>query len=215
MTVRERMKELKTEEEVRQFLQAHPTAALFKAGGCHKTMQGFGYVEMALMARADLPLGYVKVIEWRPASNYIAEVTSVVHQSPQFILMVDGVPMYDVDNWDITLEVVEEALNRILGPAAQQPQSASCSKAWENIEPYCELLKAFTSGAIDEETFTERWLSLFQMDSTPRSSEEFALLDSLFGDVDQAICARAAGGESCSTQGLAARAFKLQAKLGR
>ncbi len=36
---------LTTPEEVEQFLKDYPLAAIFKAGTCHKTMQGFGVIE--------------------------------------------------------------------------------------------------------------------------------------------------------------------------
>ena len=36
---------LTTPEEVDTFLAEYPQAAVFKAGTCHKTMQGFGVLE--------------------------------------------------------------------------------------------------------------------------------------------------------------------------
>ncbi len=186
MSTRDRMYELLTVEEVDEFLKRYPTSAFFKAGGCHKTMQGFGYVETALNSREDIQLACVKVIESRPVSNYIAELTGVVHQSPQFILMVDGKPVYDVDNWDITPEVLEEALTQHLG-AAKNSASAKAATTSQELQPYIDLIQQLLQGDIEEEDFSQRWLSTFQMDATLRSQEEFAILNSLYGDVDKAI----------------------------
>jgi monothiol bacilliredoxin len=115
--MRERIFELTTVEEVNEFLEHFPTAAIFKAGGCHKTMEGFGHVETAMGPRGELHMGFIRVIENRPASNHVAELTGIVHQSPQFILFVEGQAVYDVDNWDINHQVVEEALEKHLGLA--------------------------------------------------------------------------------------------------
>src|SRR5690606_1159981 len=77
MSFRDRLYELTTPEEVDSFLSVNPNCALFKAGGCHKTMQGFGVVEKMMGSRGELPVGLVKVIDHRPASNHIAELTGI------------------------------------------------------------------------------------------------------------------------------------------
>ncbi len=117
MSLRDRMYELTSIEEVNEFLEEFPTGAIFKAGTCHKTVDGFAVVEKALNSRPNINLGFIRVVEARPASNHIAEITAIVHQSPQFILFADGAPVYDVDNWDITSQVVEAALQKNLGAA--------------------------------------------------------------------------------------------------
>ncbi len=185
MGLRERITELATTEDVDQFITQNPNCALFKAGGCHKTMQGFGYVEQVLDVRDFLPMGFVRVIENREASNHIASLLDIIHESPQFILIKEGKPIYDVDNWDITPEALEAPLLQHFGPVSTE--SANKTSAVNNVEPYVELLKEFIEEEIDEERFAEKWLSKFQLDSTLRSTEEFTLLNSLFGDVDLAI----------------------------
>lgn len=183
MSIRERMYELTTLDEVKEFLEKFPTSALFKAGGCHKTMQGFGYVEEALNPRTQLHLGFIRVIESRPASNYVAEITGITHESPQFILFVDGKPVYDVDNWDVTREVVEEALRTHFGAT----EGASESVAKSDVTPYVTLLEQLLDGTLSEIDFENHWLYTFQQDATARSSQEFELLNSLYGDVDARI----------------------------
>lgn len=184
MGLRNRLHLLTTVEEVDQFLKKYSTCAFFKAGGCHKTMQGFGYVEEAFNPRNEIPMGLVKVIENRPASNHIAAITQVVHQSPQVILIKNGEVVYDVDNWDITLKALETALLTHFGPI-QEGNITSSSPS--QLQPYVELLEKYVGDELDEGTFTQRWLKTFQMDSSLRSTKEFNLLNSLFGDVDEAL----------------------------
>lgn len=183
MSIRERMYELTTPDEVKEFLGKFPTNAIFKAGGCHKTMQGFGYVEQALDPRKQLHLGFIRVIESRPASNYVAEITGITHESPQFILFVDGKTVYDVDNWDITLEVVEGVLTSHFGEAKKEQSNSVQS----DLTPYVQLLEQLLAGSLASDEFEERWLYTFQQDASPRSTGEFELLNSLYGDVDERI----------------------------
>ena len=68
------MTALTTPEDVDAFLSEYPTAGIFKAGTCHKTMQGFSVLE-TFLKRYELPLGVIRVVEWRPASNHVASLT--------------------------------------------------------------------------------------------------------------------------------------------
>ncbi len=113
MTLESRIRFLTTPWEVDTFLRNHPSAAIFKAGTCHKTSEVFSHVERHLSAREDLPLGVIRVLEARPASNHVAERTGITHESPQLILFRDGLPVFDRDNWDITDEAVAEGLQAL------------------------------------------------------------------------------------------------------
>jgi len=186
MGLRERMYELTTPEEVAEFMERFPTCALFKAGGCHKTMQGFGYVEEALAPYEEIHLGFVKVIESRPASNYIAETTQIQHESPQIILLKEKSPVFELNNWDITPEFLQEGLMHHLG-ASKDQKSQEEPVNTEDIAFYIDLLEKFTSREIEESEFRDQWLSSFQADASLRSTKEFNLLNGLFGDVDDAI----------------------------
>jgi bacillithiol system protein YtxJ len=117
--LKDRMQFLTTPEQVDDFLRQHPSAAIFKAGTCHKTGETFRDIEPLLEARAELPLGVIRVLEARPASNRVAEMTGIQHESPQIVLFKDGRAVFDRDNWDITAEAVQEALtDHFPGPAA-------------------------------------------------------------------------------------------------
>ncbi|GAB4228684.1 MAG: DUF2847 family protein [Chlamydiales bacterium] len=210
MTLRDRMFSLTEIEHVDEFLKKYPTGAFFKAGGCHKTMQGFGYVEQALNPRSEIYMGFVWVVEHRPVSNYIAEITQITHQSPQLILMVEGKPVFDVDNWDITPEVLEEALDFHFGPV---DLVTSTEEHHADVSSYLDLLSQYLEGNIPEETFRQKWLITFQSDATPRSSQQFNLLNSLFGDVDAALSINSRIGQTTKT--LRDQAEKLYKALNR
>lgn len=170
-----------TPEEADQFIEQNPTAAIFKAGTCHKTMQGWGNLERLLRERPDVPVGIIKVVEDRPASNRIAERTGIVHHSPQVILFKQGQPLFDLDNWDITLENLEPLLEAHLGAAKAQATDSSAS----NLEPYKRLLDAYLGGAVSEPQFQWTYLNMFREDASLRSQEEFEVLNSLFGNPDE------------------------------
>ena len=55
----------------------------------------------------------VKVIESRPVSNAIADKLSIVHQSPQLILMQRGAGIWNASHHNITGENIAEALEGI------------------------------------------------------------------------------------------------------
>lgn len=186
MSLKDRMYELTAVEEVDEFMEKFPTGAFFKAGGCHKTMQGFGYVEQALNPRENIHVGFVRVIECRPVSNYIAEITQVIHQSPQLILYIDRKPVYDVDNWNITLPALETAFTQFFGPAVSKEVVVDAT-TFPSAANYIELLKKFIYDKISLPEFRKQWLLTFQMDATPRPTEQFELLNTLFGNVDEAL----------------------------
>ncbi len=207
MSLHDRMYELTDVAEVDEFLEQHPNGAFFKAGTCHKTMQGFGYVEQALSAYPEIHVAFVRVVPSRPVSNYIAELTKVVHQSPQLILMKNKQPVFDIDNWDITVEAVNQALVQHHG-AKSGPAKAETAKA--DVSAYKNLLQQYLTGSLSEMEFESYWLRTFRDDATPRSTEQFNLLNSLYGDVDAAI---SHGVCSLKRQSLKEKAEKLHSLL--
>ena len=110
LSFKDRIEFLATPEEVDAFLARNDNAAIFKAGTCHKTNEGFAHVEALLGSRDDLALGIIRVLEARPASNRVAEITGIRHESPQLILFKGGRAVFDRDNWDITPEDLGAAL---------------------------------------------------------------------------------------------------------
>src|SRR5262245_49871871 len=116
MALKDRIQFLTSPEDVDGFLKANPTSAIFKAGLCHKTQETFVHVQAKLDPREDLKLGIIKVVENRPASNHVASLTGIEHESPQIILFKNGKNVFDRDNWDITAQSMEEGMKAV--PAA-------------------------------------------------------------------------------------------------
>ncbi len=114
LPLKDRTRFLSTPAEVDGFLREHPSAAIFKAGLCHKNVQTFGYVQAELEPREDIPLGVIRVVAARAASNHVAELTRVIHESPQIFLFRDGKVVFDRDNWDITTEDLKAGARRAL-----------------------------------------------------------------------------------------------------
>ena len=61
----------------------------------------------------DIPIYYLDLIQFREVSNYIADKTGVVHQSPQLILIKNGKAVYDSSHNGIQVDQVKTALASI------------------------------------------------------------------------------------------------------
>ena len=110
MALKDRLTFLTSPDQVDQFLAAHKSAVIFKAGTCHKTASAFEHLQAQLEDRDDLPVGVIRVVEARSASNHLEKLTGIRHESPQVVLFKDGKTVFDRDNWDITEESLSEAL---------------------------------------------------------------------------------------------------------
>jgi bacillithiol system protein YtxJ len=115
--LKDRTRPLTTPRQVDAFIAENPWCAIFKAGTCHRTDEVFRHVAARLEPREDLPLGIIRVVEARSASNHVAERTGIQHESPQLIFFEDGKAVFDRDNWDITAEAIDEALESRLARA--------------------------------------------------------------------------------------------------
>ncbi len=180
--LKDRVVLLNDPEAVDEFLRRFPTSLIFKAGTCHKTMQGFGFVQEKLEPREDLMCGVIRVVEARPASNSVEERTGVKHESPQVIMFKDGTPVFDLDNWDITPEALEVGFRSL---PRGEAVSVGAGGARSDLKPYFDVLEQFLSGAIDEQQFEFSYTHMFRGDASLRSGDEVEILNSIFGDVDQ------------------------------
>lgn len=122
---KDRIHTLTSPEQVDAFLRTRPRAALLKLGSCHKNVVALREVEAQLADRDDLELGLIRVLEARPASQHVAALTGIVHESPQLIVFHEGRALFDCDNWDITPEAVAEALEALDTAARPQPELAA------------------------------------------------------------------------------------------
>jgi bacillithiol system protein YtxJ len=181
--MRDRVTTLNTPEDVRAFLSAHPTSVIFKAGTCHKTMQGFGFLQEQLEPRTDLHVGIIRVVEARPASNFVAEQTGLRHESPQVILYKEGEPVFEVNNWNITPETLGGGFAQ-LGDATTTATNQQRA-ARTDLKPYLDVLEQYLSGVMSDEQFEYVYPIMFRDDASLRGREEVEVLNSIFGDVDQ------------------------------
>ena len=180
--LRDRVVNLSTPEAVDAFLEQHPTSVIFKAGTCHKTMQGFGFLQERLEPREDLMVGIIRVIDWRAASSLVEAKTGIRHESPQVILFRDGEAVFDADNWNITQEVLAHGFNEI---SASDETVAAEGSTRSDLTPYLQVLDQFLTGVMDDRQFEYVYTTMFRDDASLRSREEVEILNSIFGDVDQ------------------------------
>jgi len=110
MGLKERITILTSPAQVDAFLADHSLAVLFKAGSCHKTSEMFARVQPVLEASDGLPIGVIRVVEARPASDHVAVLTGVRHESPQLFLFKDGGMVMHRSDWDITEKALAAAL---------------------------------------------------------------------------------------------------------
>ena len=180
--MRDRVVNLTTPEAVAAFLDEHPTSVIFKAGTCHKTMQGFGFVQEILEPREDLMLGIIRVVEWRPASNVVAERTGIRHESPQIIVFKQGEAVFEANNWNITPEVLQQGFAKV-PPKGDGVRGAAASRS--DLTPYLQVLEQYLTGVMNDRQFEYTYTTMFRDDASLRSREEVEILNSIFGDVDQ------------------------------
>ena len=180
--LRDRVVNLTTPEAVESFLSEHPTSVIFKAGTCHKTMQGFGFVQEILEAREDLMLGIIRVVEWRPASNLVADRTGIRHESPQVIVFKEGAPVFEANNWNITPETLQGGFEEV-PPTGDAVRAQGASRS--DLTPYLQVLEQFLTGVMNDRQFEFAYTTMFRDDASLRSREEVEILNSIFGDVDQ------------------------------
>lgn len=180
--LRDRIFNLSSPEDVQGFLSEHPTSVIFKAGTCHKTMQGFGFLQEKLEPREDLYVGLIRVVEARAASNLVAEQTGLRHESPQVILFRDGEPVFEVNNWDIIPEVLGAGFDKL---PAGEAAAATATAERSDLKPYLDVLEQYLSGVISDQHFEHVYPLMFRDDANLRSREEVEILNSIFGDVDQ------------------------------
>jgi bacillithiol system protein YtxJ len=180
--LRDRIVNLTDPADVEAFLRDHPTSVVFKAGTCHKTMQGFGFLQEQLEDREDLMVGLIRVVEARAASNLVAERTGIVHHSPQVILFREGEAVFDVDNWGITPDALVAGLAHV--PAGERATSAASAER-SDLQPYLDVLEQYLAGVIGERQFEYVYTTMFRDDASLRSRQEVEVLGSIFGDVDR------------------------------
>jgi|SRR6266478_4892777 len=101
-----------TEADLAHLLSA-PLAVLYKHSPICPT-SGVAYEEMlALRRRSPVPVYLVDVIEHRPLSRALAERIGVVHESPQAIILRDGVAAWHRSHYDIQADAMVRVLDHL------------------------------------------------------------------------------------------------------
>ena len=92
-------------------LLAAPLAVLYKHSPICPT-SGVAYEEMlAFLRRSPVPVFLVDVIKHRPLSRALAERIGVVHESPQAIVLRDGVATWHRSHYDIQADALTRAVD--------------------------------------------------------------------------------------------------------
>ena len=97
--LKDRIVLLSSTDAVEAFLERFPTSVIFKAGTCHKTMQGFGFVQEELEPREDLMCGVIRVVEARPMNSrpdvgLVRSHTEMFNQHGEQVLLMDSWGMF-------------------------------------------------------------------------------------------------------------------------
>lgn len=108
---------LSSEADVDDALAA-PLAVLYKHSPICPT-SGMAYEEIRELVRLrqDVPIYMVDVIRSRPLSRHIAERIGITHQSPQAIILQEGVPRWHGSHFDIGAEAIAARLQLLREPA--------------------------------------------------------------------------------------------------
>jgi bacillithiol system protein YtxJ len=104
-----------TRKEAEEVLRK-PLAVLFKHSPiCPISSDAAEEVEDARFRRADEPFYLVDVIAHRSVSRFIAERTGVEHESPQALVVVNGVVVWHGSHHDVTARGIERSLPPVEG----------------------------------------------------------------------------------------------------
>ena len=104
------IRELTRPADVDDLLNGDQPAWLFKHSRiCPNSSAALGQVQLHLVEHPDQPAGMVVVQTHRPVSNYIADVTTIAHQSPQLLLVRQGTVLWHASHNAITTAAMAEA----------------------------------------------------------------------------------------------------------
>ncbi|MCB0276536.1 MAG: bacillithiol system redox-active protein YtxJ [Calditrichaeota bacterium] len=119
LTTEKPVNALKSEADYQQMLQkSHQTPTfLFKhstrcgiSAGAFQDFAGF------LRAHPEVSSYQLLVIEDRPVSNFVAQVTGIPHKSPQVFLFWQGQPVWHTSHWAIREKSLSAALAALPTP---------------------------------------------------------------------------------------------------
>lgn len=104
------MKTLTTRNEVDEVLRQDGAILYKHSTRCPISAMANEHMQRFEQAHPDAEVFLIDVNESTDASQYVAERTSVEHQSPQVILLRDGGVAWHADRFEIRPEALEEHL---------------------------------------------------------------------------------------------------------
>ena len=58
----------------------------------------------------EVPVGIITVVKYREVSNYISQVSGILHQSPQILIMQEQTVLFECNNMRINKDEIEQQL---------------------------------------------------------------------------------------------------------
>lgn len=99
--------------EALERVMASPVALLYKhSTRCGTSLRALLQVERFARAEPDVPVFGIDVIRQRELSDLAAERMGVPHQSPQAVLLRNGVPVWRASHAAISAPALEEAVRQ-------------------------------------------------------------------------------------------------------
>ncbi len=94
--------------------QSHSQPVFFFKYSPYCSISYLKWETFLFFAREHPEIMYAKidVIEQRPLSNYLAEISHIRHQSPQVIVFAGGEPVWHASHWNIEEDSLKIALER-------------------------------------------------------------------------------------------------------
>ena len=112
------MRELRTKADVDAALGG--SGIIYKhSNRCPVSYDAYNEVARFALLHPEVAVHLVDVVADRPLSQYIAQVTGIVHQSPQLIVVEDGAVRWHGSHYSINALALERhvAESRMAGPA--------------------------------------------------------------------------------------------------
>ncbi len=103
--------ELNNPQDVDNFLKEHPDCIIFKAGACFITDVAMNTFREALSEAPGWAVGYITVVQHRAASDHVAQLTGIRHESPQVIIFKNGQAVKAWDNYGIRQRRLKKILS--------------------------------------------------------------------------------------------------------
>jgi bacillithiol system protein YtxJ len=110
------MQEITTRQEIDGLLDRAALSVIYKhSTRCPVSLDAYNEMQRFVLAHPEIPVYLVDVIRSRPVSQYVAERTRTVHQSPQAIVLRGGEPAWCGSHYSITQHELEAQLQALAG----------------------------------------------------------------------------------------------------